>query len=117
MSLRFNKDCHIWELSRPTENEHPPQNPEVSFLSAFLLSLGSFEGSATELSSRLEKLTGDQIIPSALSRKLVRYASALAERDIQVSISRTREARTLHILCSPGDGSDVSDGKNGRDSL
>lgn len=117
LSLHFNKDCHIWELTRPAANEQPPQNPEVSFLSEFLLGLGSFEGSATELSSRLEEHTGEQIIPSALSRKLVRHASALAERGIQFSISRTREARTLHILCSPRDGSDVSDGKDGRDSL
>ena len=75
------------------------------------LSLGSFEGTATELSERLEAQTGEKLTPSVLSKRLVKYAAVLEQEGVRVVSTRTRTARSLSILCLPRDGSDGSDGK------
>lgn len=71
--------------------------------------LKSFDGTATELAALLEEHTGEKLLPSVLSKRLVRYASELDRVGIQISTSHTRDSRQLHILCIDGDG---NDGKN-----
>lgn len=111
LSLRFQKDTHTWGLTEPVEAETPAVDPEAAFLSAFLKELHSFEGTATELSELLETQTGEKILPSVLSKKLVKYAGELEQSGIRIAAHRTRDARTLHILCYGGDSNDGNDGK------
>ena len=64
--------------------------------------LKSFDGTATELAALLEEHTGEKLLPSVLSKRLVRYASELDRVGIQISTSHTRDSRQLHILCIDG---------------
>ena len=112
LPLVFDKSGYTWRLTEPVEGEHISIDPEAISLSAFLRGLGSFEGTATELSTLLEAQTGEKLTPSVLSKRLVKYAEVLEQNGIRVVSERTRMARTLSILCLPCDGSDGSDGKN-----
>ena len=112
LPLRFQKDTHTWVLTEPVEADAPAADPEVTFLSDFLKGLHSFEGTATELSELLETQMGESILPSVLSKKLVKYAGELEQNGIRVAAHRTRDSRTLSILCFGSDGSDGNDGKN-----
>ena len=100
-------------LTEPVEEDTPAADPEVTFLSDFLKGLHSFEGTATELCELLEVRTGESILPSVLSKKLVKYAGELEQNGIHVAAHRTRDSRTLSILCFDSDGSDGNDGKTG----
>ena len=111
LSLKFDKANFVWTLTAPVEAEHIHVDPEALSLSAFLRTLGSFEGTATELSERLEAQTGEKLTPSVLSKRLVKYAAVLEQEGVRVVSTRTRTARSLSILCLPRDGSDGSDGK------
>ena len=99
LPLRFQKDTHTWVLTEPVEEDTPAADPEVTFLSVFLKGLHSFEGTATELSELLEERTGESILPSVLSKKLVKYAGELEQNGIRIAAHRTRDSRTLSILC------------------
>ena len=92
LPLVFDKSGYTWRLTEP--------------------GLGSFEGTATELSALLEAKTGERLTPSVLSKRLVKYAEVLEQNGIRVVSERTRTTRMLSILCLPCDGSDGSDGKN-----
>ena len=107
LPLRFQKESHTWVLTEPVEADAPGVDPEVTFLSAFLKGLRSFEGTATEL----EAQSGENILPSVLSKKLVKYAGELEQNGIRIAARRTRDSRTLSILCFDSDGSDGNDGK------
>lgn len=117
LPLRFQKESHTWVLTEPVEEDAPAVDPEVSFLSDFLKGLHSFEGTATELSELLEARTGESILPSVLSKKLVKYAGELEQNGIHIAAHRTRDSRTLSILCFGSDGSDGNDGKIGTASV
>ncbi len=110
LALQFQKNAHTWELTEEVDLDTPHQDPQVFFLSGFLRGVSSFEGSATQLSELLEQHTGEQMLPSALSKKLVRFGGELEKAGIHVSSSRTRDSRLLHIVC---DGSDGNDGRSG----
>jgi hypothetical protein len=111
LPLRFQQDTHTWELTEPVQEDVPPVDRELSFLSEFLKGLGGFDGTATELSELLESQTGEKLLPSVLAKKLVKYAGALEQAGVRVAAHRTRDARLLSILCYGGDGSDGNDGK------
>ena len=117
LPLRFQKDTHTWVLTEPMVEDAPGVDPEVTFLSGFLKGLHNFEGTATELSELLEAQTGESILPSVLSKKLVKYAGELEQNGIRVAAHRTRDSRTLSILCFGSDGSDGNDGKIGTASV
>lgn len=93
-------------------DDAPPAAPTLNSLSVFLSGVSPFDGTATELSELLELHTGEKILPSVLSKRLARYASELDKAGIQITTSRTRDARTLHISARPSDGNDGNDGKN-----
>ena len=112
LSLCFQKEQHCWELTQPLEKEQGSVDPELVFLSDFLKQLKTFNGTATELSVLLEEHTGEKLLPSVLSKRLVRYAAELDKTGIRITSSRTRDSRQLHILCVDCDGSDGNDGKN-----
>ena len=112
LSLCFEKDLHCWQLTEPVEEEQIPVDPELVFLSEFLMRLKSFDGTATELAALLEEHTGEKLLPSVLSKRLVRYAADLDKAGIHITSSRTRDSRQLHILCIDGDSNDGNDGKN-----
>lgn len=112
LPLVFDKASYTWLLTEPVEAERICVDPEALSLSAFLRTLGSFEGTATELSVRLEAQTGEKLTPSVLAKRLVKYAEVLEQNGIRVVSERTRTTRMLSILCFPCDGSDGSDGKN-----
>lgn len=113
LELCFRKETHTWELSKPIESEEEAADPELIFLSEFLKRLHTFTGSATELSALLKHETGEMIVPSVLSKKLVKHASGLDKFGIHISGNRTRDARQLCIECNACDSSDRSDRKNG----
>lgn len=112
LRLEFDKTSYTWLLTEPVEAACVPVDPEALSLSDFLRTLGSFEGTATELSALLEAQTGEKLTPSVLSKRLVKYAEVLEQNGIRVVSERTRTMRMLSILCFPCDGSDGSDGKN-----
>ena len=112
LPLVFDKTSYTWLLTEPVEAERIYVDPEALSISAFLQTLGSFEGTATELSVLLEAQTGEKLTPSVLSKRLVKYAEVLEQNGIRVVSERTRTTRMLSILCFPCDGSDGSDGKN-----
>ena len=112
LHLSFQKDTHTWVLTEPVEKSQSVIDPEIILLSEFLVALEAFDGTATQLSALLEERANVKLQPSVLSKKLVRYAGELERYGIHFSASRTRDARLLHILCDPGDGSDGNDGKN-----
>ena len=64
------------------------------------------------LAALLEEHTGEKLLPSVLSKRLVRYAADLDKAGIHITSSRTRDSRQLHILCIDGDSNDGNDGKN-----
>lgn len=109
LPLEFRKDTHTWELTEDVELDAPRLDPEVILLSEFLHGLGSFNGTATELSTFLEQRTGEHLLPAVLSKKLVRFTAELDKAGIHVTSSRTRDSRLLCITC---DGSDGNDGKS-----
>jgi len=108
LPLRFQKDSCTWELLEAVECTQAAIDPTLVLLSGFLQELKVFDGTATQLSMLLENQTGEILLPSVLSKKLVRYAGELDRAGIHVSASRTRDTRLLHIRC---DGSDGNDGK------
>ena len=112
LSLCFQKEQHCWELTQPLGEERSSVDPELVFFSDFLKQLKTFNGTATELSVLLEEHTGEKLLPSVLSKRLVRYAAELDKTGIRIISSRTRDSRQLHILCANCDGSDGNDGKN-----
>ena len=107
----FDKTSYTWLLTEPVEAERSHVDPEALSLAVFLQTLGSFEGTATELSALLEAQTGEKLTPSVLSKRLVKYAEVLEQNGIRVVSERTRTTRMLSILCFLCDGSDGSDGK------
>lgn len=111
LSLCSEKELHFWQLTEPVEEEQVPVDPELVFLSDFLKQLKSFDGTATELAALLEEHTGEKLLPSVLSKRLVRYAADLDKAGIRIVSSRTRDSCQLHILCIGNDG---NDGKMGR---
>ena len=111
LSLRFEKDTHTWVLAEPVPREQPVVDPSLISLSVFLKELCVYDGTATELAALLAQRTGEQLLPSVLSKRLVRYAGELDKLGIRIAISRTRDTRQLHIRYQPCDGSDGSDGK------
>ena len=111
LPLRFQKDAHIWDLTEAVPMETAIPDPAILSLSAFLKGLVVFDGTATELSHLLEDHSGEQILPSVLAKRLVRYAGELDKAGIYISSSRTRDTRLLHIRCT-NDGSDGNDGRN-----
>ena len=72
LPLVFDKTGYTWRLTEPVEAERICVNPEALSLSDFLQTLGSFEGTATELSALLEAQTGEKLTPSVLSKRLVK---------------------------------------------
>ena len=112
LPLVFDKTGYTWRLTEPVEAERICVNPEALSLSDFLQTLGSFEGTATELSALLEAQTGEKRTPSVLSKRLVKYSAILEHEGIRVVSTRTRTSRSLSILCLLRDRSDGSDGKN-----
>ncbi len=108
LPLRFRKDDCTWDLLQTVEIPQTVADPTFILLSGFLQDLQCFEGTATQLSALLESQTGESVLPSVLSKKLVRYAGDLERAGIHFSASRTRDARLLHIRC---DGNDGNDGK------
>lgn len=117
LPLSFQKETHTWVMTEPVEDDAPAVDPEVVFLSDFLKSIHRFEGTATELSELLKERTGEITLPSVLSKKLVKYSGELERNGIRISSHRTRDSRTLSILCSYSDGNDRNDGKNGTASV
>ena len=114
LSLEFDGADHVWKLTEDSGAQPArPQEELVFFLSEFLKRLHTFTGTATELSTLLEHETGEMIVPSVLSKKLVKHASGLDKLGIHVSGNRTRDTRLLCIECDACDSSDGSDGKNG----
>ena len=108
LSLKFQKETHTWELTEPVNDAMEPVDPELVRLSDFLAALSVFDGTATELSTLLEEKTGEQVLPSVLAKRLVRYTSELDKLGIRITATRTRDTRLLHIRC---DGNDGNDGK------
>ena len=107
LSLRFQKETHLWELTEPMEEtESTPMNEEVLKLFKFLKEQAPFDGTATELAVRLEKRTGEQILPCVLSKKLARHTGDFSKLGVTLSSTRTRDSRALHIRCDSNDGSD-----------
>ena len=120
LPLRFQKDTHTWNLTEPVEDGAEPVDPELLSLSEFLSGLSVFDGTATELSVLLEQQTGECLLPSVLSKRLVRYAGELEKAGVQITSSRTRDTRLLHIRTvrtDPSDGSDGNDGKINTDPV
>ncbi len=109
LALEFHKDTHTWEITEEVALDVPHQDPQVFLLSEFLRRLGPFDGTATRLNELLEQHTGEQMLPAALAKKLVRYTGELDKAGIHITSSRTRDSRLLHITC---DGSDGNDGKS-----
>ena len=109
LPLWFSGETHTWELTEQAEEEQEPVDPKLVSLSEFLKALSIFDGTATQLSELWERRKGEQITPSVLAKRMVRYAGELESEGIHFTTSRTREARHIHIQ---RDGSDGSDGKN-----
>lgn len=115
LSLRFQKETHLWELTEPMEEtESTPMDKEVLKLFKFLKEQAPFDGTATELAVRLEKRTGERILPCVLSKKLARHAGDFSKLGVVLSSTRTRDSRALHIRCDSNDG---SDGKKDEESV
>lgn len=106
LPLAFQKETHTWELTEPVEREELCQDPQVIFLSEFLLGISDFDGTATELSALLEQRMGESVTPAALSKRLVRYAAELSKAGIRITSSRTRDSRLLRIRCDSSNGND-----------
>lgn len=106
LSLEFQKSAHIWALTEDVGENAPLQDPQVCFLSEFLRGLGTFDGTATQLSELLEQATGEQMLPAVLSKKLARFIAELDRAGIHINGSRTRDSRLLHIVCDGSDGND-----------
>lgn len=73
LPLVFDKSGYTWRLTEPVEGERTSIDPEAISLSVFLRGLGSFEGTATELSALLEAKTGkekESSQPHRASRRL-----------------------------------------------
>ncbi len=115
LALLFRKETHIWEMAEPMEEqERQPVDPEVLCLTEFLRGVCPFDGTATELSTLLEQQTGEQLLPSVLSKRLTKHSGELDRLGVRISSARTRDSRTLHIRC---DGNDGNDGKKDTDSV
>lgn len=80
------------------------------FLSEFLSQRKSFTGTATELAEALAELSGEPLVPAALTKRLIRCRDELAACEITFETHRTRDRRELR-LALVGDGSDGNDGK------
>ena len=110
LTLEFEGDTHVWKLlSDSVTTEPQPQDELIIFLSEFLSERKSFTGTATELAEALEKRSGE-LVPAALTKRLIRCRDELTARGITFETHRTRDHRELR-LALVGDGSDGNDGK------
>lgn len=112
LPLIFRDDTHTWEPAEPVPPDAEPTDPVLELLIQFLSQLRQFDGTATELSELLQRQTGERMLPSVLSKKLVRYSGQLDQAGIRITTERTRDARLLHLLYFGGDSSDGNDGKS-----
>ena len=114
LHLLFSRETCTWQLLEKgdqPEVDAAAEDPVLARLIPFLQTIVPFQDTATALSSLLEAELGITMPASVLSKKLTRHAEKLREAGIQFTTSRTREARMLHLLWIPGDGSDACDGK------
>lgn len=87
-----------WLVSENPLRDELELDKVMNAILCFMEQEEKFEGSATELSYRLEKVIGITITPSKLSRQIKQNKSKLAELGITVSDSRTSDSRTLKMV-------------------
>lgn len=111
LRLTFDSETHIWNLISDSVTSKPePSDGIIFLLTAFLKEHITFSGTATELSSELEKHSGETLLPNVLMKKIMRHKQELLEYGVSFTSSRTRDRRELKMYYS-GDGNDENDGK------
>lgn len=99
LKLELDSETHIWKLIGQSEGEQIMLVDEVILTVAqhFNFSFSDFIGTATELSTEVEKTTGRTIPPATLSKKLMRFGTDLAELGWRCSFRRTRNEKIIEI--------------------
>lgn len=98
LCLEFDSDTHIWKYIGVAE-EIPLLDKTIATTLDYLAEGGSFTGTATELSKKIERFAGEQIAPAVLSKKLLRYHSILLEKGWRFTPRRTRSEKIIDIQC------------------
>lgn len=110
LKINFDRETHLWNLIGDSLTEEPePSDNVISLLSDFISLVGSFRGTATELSAEIKKRCGEELRPNILAKKLVRSRQELEQLGITYSYHRTHDRKVI-ILSRVG--SDCNDGKN-----
>lgn len=98
--LEFSKMTFLWELVEPIEMQKLVIPDEILFLCAFVKSVGTFSGTATELAETLKL----ECNPSALKKKTIKHMPYLKEQCISYSENTTFERREFTLSY---DGNDM----------
>lgn len=101
--LEFNRERFVWELLQPIEMEQLIIPDEIILLCDFVKSLGTFTGTATELTEALKL----ECSPSAWKKKIIKHMDYLIKQGISYSENRTYERREFSLSY---DGNDAMTG-------
>ena len=111
LKIVFDRETHLWKLVGDSLIEKPePIDNAISLLSDFISSVGSFSGTATELSTEIKKRCGEELLPNVLAKKLVRNRQELEQCGITYSYHRTHDRKEISLSRV---GSVCNDGKTG----
>lgn len=111
LQLEFDKASHIWNLLSDSITDEPQPSDEIIIhLSAVMVSLLAFTGTATELVVEIEKVCGATVLPNVLIKKMIRNQAELADRGITFETKRTHDRKEISIRYER-DGCVGNDGK------
>lgn len=111
LKIVFDRETHLWKLVGDSLTEKPePTDNAISLLSDFISLVGSFSGTATELSAEIKKCCGEELLPNVLAKKLVRNRQELEQSGITYSYHRTHDRKEISLFRV---GSVCNDGKTG----
>ena len=118
LTLEFNRDRCIWELKKVEKELHKkPVDEAIARIAAFIKETGQWEGTATQLLSRVPGL---DLKPNVLTRKLnVGNSVLFNEFNISYSCWRSGDKRTIKLSCGdsgPGRKDPEAEGRSREES-
>ena len=118
LTLEFTRDRCIWELKKVEKELHKkPVDEAIARIAAFIKETGQWEGTATQLLSRVPGL---DLKPNVLTRKLnVGNSVLFNEFNISYSCWRSGDKRTIRLSCGdsgPGRKDPEAEGRSREES-
>ena len=94
--LERNED-NLWEMTADSLTRQLPEERLVFLLSALISEIGTWVGTPTELSSRIDPAGTEGLTPKRVSRKILQSVGALGKAGITATVRRSNGKRLIEL--------------------